>query len=123
MKKNIKNATFIPAYVIDITKAKTADDVMLAVIGAKLSVMFTENDIDALIDTVVIKTYHMVNEEWAQCMDDTKDALMNGDFAKCDMKLSRFDSDIEKIVISNNGIKIKKANIFKRFWRWITRKK
>lgn len=92
MKKNIK-----PAYIVDATKVKNAADMVVALKVGKLNanVPLTANETKDLVNIMV---------------DSAEKRARNG--------------NIRLFVVSacGNAVKVKKPNIFKRFWNWITRK-
>lgn len=109
-KKTIKKE-FKPAYVVDLTNVKTAEDMVVAFAEAKMSTVLTEYEIDTLYSRIVTETFEV--------MDSMANSVINVKKAVVDI------SNGSSLVINKDGIKIeepKKPNIFKRFWNWLTRK-
>lgn len=99
-KSTKKVAKFIPAYVIDITDCYSIEETMFAIALAKLNYALNEYEIKALVTDMLEFTNELA------LLNAKKFTLANG----------------EKVVISADGIKVKKPNIFRRFWNWVTRK-
>ena len=99
-KSTKKVAKFIPAYVIDITNCYSIEETIFAIAVAKLNYALNEYEMMALA-TDILEYAHEV-----ALLNSKTFTLTNG----------------EKVVISADGIKVKKPNIFRRFWNWVTRK-
>lgn len=112
VKKNTKKVVFTPAYIIDLTKAETAEETIVAIATAKIGAICTDTEIKAVLDTVIdvacdVAVECIFNDMQTRCV-------------KVDM------SNGTKVELSKEGMKViepKKPNVFKRFWNWITRKK
>lgn len=113
MKKDTKKVTKTskkkvePKFIVDLTEIKDPKDVYvrfaLAKQGAGLPI--TDQEFKAVINKVIDITEKVLAEEFA--LTATRIELQPG----------------EKVVFGDNGkVKIKKPNIFKRFWNWITGK-
>ena len=89
MAKKVSKKSTTVDYLVDLTNAQTAEDVYLSFALAKVDGNFTQNEVNALTDTITPKIYIVYENE-----------------CKCDC--------CEKPV--------KKPNIFKRFWNWVTGK-
>lgn len=87
-KKSIKSTTV--DYLVDLTSAQSAADVFLAFAEAKANANFTQNEFDALMNTLRPQIYIVYPEH-------------------VDLKVE-------------NTEPVKKPNIFKRAWNWLTGK-
>lgn len=112
--KNIKNKTknmnkaFIPAYIVDITDAKTVEDVVFAFAMARIKRCCTMPEISVVVNKVV---------------DIAADVAFDNVFNTLKAHSVKIDiSDGSKVVLDHEGVKVKKPGIFKRFWNWLTRK-
>lgn len=100
-KKSTKKATtFIPMYVIDLTRCTSVEDVVKQFAINKILCTLNVAELESFVDTV-IDLYSCAVEAKSTKLD-----LTNGN----------------KYIISSDGIELKKPNIFTRFWNWITRK-
>lgn len=125
-KKSVK-----PTLIIDATECVTADDVVFAFAKAKMKKYLTKSEIgsvfdaaydlifDAMIDQVSCIANSIMAHHNTIHFDGEKIVMLN---------LTKYDiQDDERFECYSDGktaiSKIKKPNVFKRFWNWITRKK
>ena len=111
MKKTVKKTKTVkkPVFIVDMTKINTPKELCaefgLAKQEAKLPI--TDLELEAIVEVAIGST-----------ADALLDAMANVPYTKVNL------ADGEKIVFDSKGnVKIKKPNIFRRFWNWITRKK
>ena len=120
--KKINKTKIKPAYTVNLTNIGSARDVYaqfgaaklkagLPVTNVEMSCMF-EILTDATIAAVIDVLFNMTNGL----------VLEDGKLTKVQLKSYEIGDD-EMIVVKDGNVKIKKKNIFKRFWNWITRKK
>lgn len=115
-KKSTKNVI-----TVDLTNVHTPEDVIVEFVKAKLAASdnLTKSEIniynDAIVDGTIDK---MINQ-----MFTNNNAVLykDGELHKLDLKEFAVENG-NKLEISEDGVKVKKPNIFKRFWNWITRK-
>lgn len=115
-KKSTKNVI-----TVDLTGVHTPEDVIVEFVKAKLAASdnLTKSEINIYNDTIVDDTIgKMINQ-----MFTNNNAILykNGELHKLDLKEFAVENG-NKLEISKDGVKVKKPNIFKRFWNWITRK-
>lgn len=103
VKKNTEKVAFTPAYIIDLTKAETAEETLAQITIAKLSSVCTTPQIKGFIIRVIDVACDVAIEN-----------LLNDCVAK--------EAKVE-VEFMTNPLPVKKPNIFTRFWNWITRKK
>ena len=101
-KKDLK-----PKFTVDLTKAECANDVFaqFAVAKQEAGLPMTDNEFNA----VVLASSMMAVEALGEAINKVSKEIeiKNGD----------------KLVFDSKGnFKVKKPNIFRRFWNWITRK-
>lgn len=118
MKKDTKKVTkktvkeFKPAFVVDLTNAESMTDVYVAFGLAKqeAGLPISDTEFDAIIDkTVEISVRELTKMSKEAFSKATHIVNITGD---------------EKLVFdADGGFKVKKPNVFKRFWNWLTRKK
>ena len=116
MKKDTKKVTkktvkeFKPAFVVDLTDAKSMTDVYVAFGLAKQSAGLPISDVefDAITDKIVEISVHELAEMSKEAFDKaTRIVNITGD---------------EKLVFdAKGGFTVKKPNVFKRFWNWVTK--
>lgn len=111
-----------PVFKVDITWCSTEEDVLVAIADAKLdaNVALTKEQFEAVIADEVRFALHVILNTaftWNNAI-----VWENDGFRKMNLNKYHIEND-EKFEITKNGVKIKKQNIFKRFWNWITRKK
>ena len=115
-KKTVKKTSkvvkeFKPKFVVDLTNVTDPQDVCVEFAFAKQNagLPLSEREFTALIDkTIDITINGMLACSKAVFNEVAKTVEINGD---------------EKLVFDSKGqFKVKKPNIFKRFWNWITRK-
>lgn len=99
-KKSTKKVKFVPAYVFDITKCNTIEDTLEVMALTKMFYALNEFEVIALVQAFLDV--------------DREVAIENG--------LHLCVAHGEEYILSEKGIRLKKPNIFKRFWNWITRK-
>ena len=99
MKKTTKK-TFKPAYTVDMTNAKTAEDLFLEIVIGKVNagVAITGDELKQFVE-------HFVNIAADNAVKATANALT-----------------IAIALSENFEEKPKKYPWYKRFWRWVTRK-
>ena len=101
-----------PKFIVDLTNANTIDDVYLAFALAKHNAGLPINDAEltTIVGTAVDLTIQaMTNNYICLPKDAGKSIEVN---------------DGEKLIFDSKGnVSVKKPNVFKRFWNWITRKK
>jgi len=115
-KKTVKKTSkvvkeFKPKFVVDLTKIKEPSDIYVAFAMAKQSagLPISDTEMKAVIDKTV--------ELSMNCMFACSRSIFN-EMAKT----VEINGD-EKLVFDSKGqFKVKKPNIFKRFWNWITGK-
>lgn len=96
-----------PTCIVDLTNVETLTDVFAAfgIAKQKAGIPITEDELGAIIDKTIDLTEQAISEKIAL---NTKKVKIEKD---------------EKIIFDANGnYTIKKPNIFKRFWNWITKK-
>lgn len=115
-KKTVKKTSkvvkeFKPKFVVDLTKVKEPSDICIAFAMAKqgAGLPISDTEMRAVIDkTVELSMDCMLACSRSVFNEVAKTVEINGD---------------EKLVFDSKGqFKVKKPNIFKRFWNWITRK-
>lgn len=123
-KKTTKTVkTVKPVFTVDITECETINDLILAFAEAKMSagVAINETELLAIIE-------NEINNAVCDCVEEmfgSHNALYmheDGTLEAIDLKEYRVGKD-ENLNFKNGVIEVKKPNIFKRFWNWITRKK
>jgi hypothetical protein len=118
MKKDTKKVTkktvkeFKPAFVADLTDAESMTDVYVAFGLAKQDAGLPISDVE--LDAIIDKTIEISVRELTKMSKEAFDKATHIVSITGDEKLV-FDAD--------GGFKVKKPNVFKRFWNWITRKK
>ena len=115
-KKSTKNVI-----TVDLTNVHTPEEVIVEFVKAKLAASdnLTKSEINIYNDTIVNETVgEMINQMFT---DNNAILYANGKLHKLYMKEFVVEND-NKLEISKDGVKVKKPNIFKRFWNWITRK-
>lgn len=115
-KKSTKNVI-----TVNLTNVHTPEEVIVEFVKAKLAASdnLTKSEINIYNDTIVNET---VDELINQMFTDNNAILYaDGKLHKLSMKEFIVEND-NKLEISKDGVKVKKPNIFKRFWNWITRK-
>ena len=111
MKKTTKKTKKVtkPAFIVDLTNVTTPSELYaafgLAKQDAKLPI--TDDELMAIINVAVNTTIEVLLNEFNELPHNDIE-IKNG----------------EKLVFDEKGnFKVKKPNIFRRFWNWITRKK
>lgn len=107
--KKIAQKKFKPAFTVDLTNVNNVEDayVKFALAKQEAGVPMNCNEFNSVIDKVINLTIDAIFSKrieelgWATVME-----VPEGYTA----------------VITDNGIKVKKHNIFKRFWNWLRRK-
>ncbi len=115
-KKSTKNVI-----TVNLTNVHTPEDVIVEFVKAKLAASdnLTNSEINIYNDSIVNETVgEMINQLFT---DNNAVLYANGKLHKLSMKEFIVEND-NKLEISKDGVKVKKPNIFKRFWNWITRK-
>lgn len=115
-KKSTKNVI-----TVDLTNVHTPEEVIVEFVKAKLAASdnLTKSEINIYNDSIVNETVgEMINQLFT---DNNAVLYANGKLHKLSMKEFIVEND-NKLEISKDGVKVKKPNIFKRFWNWITRK-
>jgi hypothetical protein len=106
-KKTVKKTKkeFKPAFIADLTEAKSARDAYVAFGLAKqgAGLPMTDAEFDAIINTTVEVCANACVDSLCAC---SKEIKVNAD---------------DKVVISKNGVEVKKPNVFRRFWNWLKR--
>lgn len=106
-KKTTKK-TVSPKFIVDLTKAECANDVFaqFAVAKQEAGLPMTENEFNAVVLASGLMAVEALGEAINKVSKEIE--IKNG----------------EKLVFDAKGnFKVKKPNIFRRFWNWITRKK
>ena len=105
--KNIK-----PTYIVDITSCQTANDVICEFAYAKVEAGLP---ITMLEYKVSMKSY----------IDNYKTAeeMINECFDTAVNKVATITDKLCGVYTKPNNTEIKKPNVFKRFWNWLTKKK
>ena len=105
--KNIK-----PTYIVDITSCQTANDVICEFAYAKVE---TGLPITMLEYKVSMKS----------CIDNYKTAeeMIHECFDTAVSKVATIADKLCGIYTKQNNTEVKKPNVFKRFWNWLTNKK
>lgn len=115
-KKSTKNVI-----TVDLTNVHTPEDVIVKFVKAKLAASdnLTKSEINIYNDNIVNKTVdEMINQLFTN-----NNAILYKDGERHKLNLKEFVVENDnKLEVSKDGVKIKKPNIFKRFWNWITRK-
>lgn len=111
MKKTTKKITKTvkPAFIVDLTNVETPTELYAAFGLAKqdANLPMTDDELVAIVNIAVGTTLAAL-----------QDAFNKLPFQKFDI------TNGEKLVFDEKGnVKVKKPNIFRRFWNWITRKK
>ena len=127
VKKTTKRVKKInPSYTIDITNIHDAKDFIVAKALAKYNahLPIEEEEFKALVENIIEYTnlytaVYMVDRIFSDCNGAIID---NGKVYPIDMTVTKLDDD-EEMVVRNGALdKVRKRNIFKRFWNWIRRK-
>lgn len=107
--KSVKKSTSKkPEYFVNLTDVKTPDDVYVefALAKQKAGKPLTDSDLETIIGYAFYRILDRVRKIVSEF--PYKEVNIEGD---------------EKIILDANGnIRIKKPNIFRRFWNWLTRK-
>ena len=107
--KSVKKSTSKkPEYFVDLTDVKTPNDVYVefALAKQKAGKPLTDAELNTIVGYKIYKTVSAVKEAISEL--PYKEVNIEGD---------------EKLVLDAKGnISVKKPNIFRRFWNWITRK-
>lgn len=107
--KSVKKSTSKkPEYFVDLTDVKTPNDVYVefALAKQKAGKPITDDELETIIGYAIYRTLNTVRKVVSEL--PYKEINIEGD---------------EKLVLDAKGnISVKKPNIFRRFWNWITRK-
>ena len=107
--KSVKKSTSKkPEYFVDLTDVKTPNDVYVefALAKQKAGKPLTDNELETIIGYAIYRTLNTVRKVVSEL--PYKEVNIEGD---------------EKIILDAKGnIRVKKPNIFRRFWNWLTRK-
>lgn len=117
----MKTNKFKPVYVIDITNDTTVADTIASVVLARTSanLKISEND---LTDITISTISNITNNVIADLFGDHNAVIKtNNGFKQIDLCMFEMKDD-EQFCLTTDSAKIRKKNIFKRFWNWITRK-
>ena len=111
MKKTNKKVTKTvkPAFIVDLTNVETPDELYAAFGLAKqdANLPMTDDELVAIVNIAINTTLSVLQDTFKK-LPYKEYNITNG----------------EKLIFDENGnVKVKKANIFRRFWNWITRKK
>ena len=111
MKKTIKKTTKTvkPAFIVDMTEVNTPSELYAAFGLAKqdAKLPMTDEELTAIINITIATVLETIIKEFNK-LPCKQFEITNG----------------EKLVFDEKGnVKVKKPNIFRRFWNWITRKK
>lgn len=105
--KNIK-----PVYVVDITSCKNANDVIY---------MFTYEKVNAGLPITMLE-YKTSIKSYTDNYKTLKD-IFNECFDEAVNTVSAITDKSCGIYTKPNNTEVKKPNVFKRFWNWLTNKK
>ena len=117
----MKTNKFKPVYVIDITNDTTVVDTIASVVlaRARASLEISENDLtDITVSTISTITNDIIAELFGNHNAVIK---TNNGFKQIDLCMFEMKED-EQFCLTTDCAKIRKKNIFKRFWNWVTRK-
>ena len=117
----MKTNKFKPVYVIDITNDTTVADTIASVVLAKASANLKISDND--LTDITMYTISNITDNVVADLFGNHNAVIktkNG-FKQIDLCTFEMQED-DQFCITIDGPKIRKKNIFKRFWNWITRK-
>lgn len=111
MKKTTKKVTKTvkPAFIVDLTNVETPAELYAAFGLAKqdANLPMTDDELVSIVNIAVNTTLAALQDAFSK-LPYTEYNITNG----------------EKLIFDEKGnVKVKKANIFRRFWNWITRKK
>lgn len=118
---------FKPVYTVDITKCSTEKDVLDAFCLAKMKAFFTTDQKEHMVNDIINDSILIACDAMVSLFGDYNTIHFDGeDLIR--MNLKKYDiEDDEKFECDAQGVtnivKVKKPNVFKRFWNWITRKK
>ncbi|QOR57660.1 hypothetical protein [uncultured phage cr130_1] len=105
--KNIK-----PTYVVDITSCQTVNDVICEFVYAKVEAGLPITMLEYKISTEnFINNYKTAEEMIHECFDTAVN------------EVSTIVDKLHETYTKQNNTEVKKPNMFKRFWNWITNKK
>ena len=105
--KNIK-----PVYVVDITSCKNVNDVIY---------MFAYEKVNAGLPITMLEYKVSIKS----CIDNYKTAeeMIQECFDTAVSEVATIADKLRRIYTKPNNTEVKKPNVFKRFWNWLTNKK
>lgn len=117
MKKTNKKVTKTvkPAFIVDLTNVETPTELYAAFGLAKqdANLPMTDDELIAIVNIAVNTTFAALQDVFNKLPFQEFDIIQEFDI-----------TNGEKLIFDEKGnIKVKKPNIFRRFWNWITRKK
>lgn len=114
-----------PTYTIDLTNVTNIEQFFVEKALAKYSagIPLTKEDLTAIVQYVAnianrCTAVYLIDEIFEDCNGAV---IENGKIIPIEFEKTILKDD-EEIVVRNSCKKIRKQNVFKRFWNWLTRK-